>query len=96
MFKKFTNIFSQKKEEILVPVATNWRSGMWVIWDSAPHILFKVGEPAEIHRVDKETGKTVSVVQVSLSQLRQATYDEIPPIRCNITKEAAKELGYAS
>lgn len=69
---------------------------MWVIWNTEPYILYKLGEPCELHKVDKTTGETVAAIAANLDQLRQATYDEIPAVRCHISREAAKELGYAS
>lgn len=77
-------------------ILKDWRAGMWVVFDTKPHILNKVGEPCEIHKVDPATGETVGISLASVDQLRQATYDEIPAIRMGLTREQAKELGYAS
>ena len=73
-----------------------WRPNMWVIFNTEPHILHKLGEQCEIHKVDKVSGETVEIRLATLDQLRQATYDEIPAIRMGLTREEAKERGYAS
>jgi hypothetical protein len=94
MFKKIQSLFLPKDKPVLVP--KQWKTGMWVIFQTEPYILHKVGDPCEIHGVDKHTGDTIIIQQTSLDFLRQATYDEIPAIRRNISREQAKELGYAS
>lgn len=90
----FGNFFKQKEKPAVV--TKQWRSGMWVIFNTKPYILHKVDTPCEIHGVDTLTGETTSIISATLDQLRQATYDEIPAVRRNISKEAAKELGYGS
>jgi len=94
MFSKIVKLFQPKEKPVVV--TKNWRSGMWVVFNTKPHILHKLGEPCEIHGVDSTTGETIEISLASFDQLRQATYDEIPAIRRNISKEAAKELGYGS
>ena len=94
MFNKIQKLFSPK--QVAVPVNKLWRQGMWVIYNEQPHILFKLGEPALIHSVDRVTGETTGQIQVSLDALRQAHWDEIPEVRRKISKEKAKELGYAT
>jgi hypothetical protein len=93
MFESIKNIFAPK---VLVPVAKNWRTGMWVIYQTKPVILHKMGPQMEVHLVDEKSGETHGVAFVEASTLRQATYDEIPAIRRNITREQAKDLGYGS
>ena len=68
---------------------------MWVIHNEEPHIIFKLS-PLLIHSIDKQTGETTGELAVPLEALRQAHYDEIPDIRRGISREAAKELGYAT
>lgn len=85
-----------KPKEKPVLLTKNWRAGMWVMLNNEPHILYKLDTPCELHKVDKSTGETVAVVLSDLGALRQADYDEIPSVRMKLTKEQAKEKGYAS
>lgn len=92
MFTKIKSLFAPK---VYVPVQKNWRIGMWVMYDGEAHILYKL-DPVTIHSVNKETGETTGEKQVPLESLSQAHYDEIPECRRKITREQAKELGYAT
>jgi hypothetical protein len=94
MFQFIKKTFSPKQVE--VPVNKSWRQGMWVIHEGEPHIIFRIGVPTVIHSVNKQTGETTGEKSVSLDSLRQAHFDEIPEIRRQISRERAKELGYAT
>ena len=94
MFKKVLSLLAPKEKPVVL--TKNWRTGMWVVFNTKPYILHKLGTPCEIHGVDSITGETVEIQLALLEQLRQATYDEIPAVRRNISREQAKELGYGS
>lgn len=79
------------------PVVSNWRSGMWVVFENKPAILHKVFEhTGELHFVDEKDGTTVLIVQASLNSLRQALFQEIPECRRGFSEATAKELGYGT
>ena len=93
----FSSIVSKLSPKEKPPVvAKQWRTGMWVVWNTKVYILHKLGELCELHEVSKTTGETIAAVVAPLDHLRQATYGEIPEVRRNISQEAAKELGYGS
>lgn len=70
---------------------------MWVIHHGKIAVIANLGNPlTEIHYTDKISGETLSVNFVSLSELRQALYSEIPIRRQGISIDAAKELGYGA
>jgi hypothetical protein len=93
----FSSIVSKLSPKEKPPVvAKQWKTGMWVIWNTKPYILHKLGETCELHEVSAISGETVNIVSAPLDHLRQSTYEEIPAVRRNISKEAAKELGYGS
>lgn len=72
-----------------------WRTGMWVMEGNRVGILHKMdGVGNELHYVDPETGETTLAAYVSLDQLRQAKFSEIPSCRCGVTLETARGLGY--
>lgn len=77
-------------------VAKQWRTGMWVIFNTKVAILVKIDAPCTIHMVDPITGLTIEEVHTSLDSLRQATYEEIPLVRRGFSKETARGLGYGS
>jgi len=92
----FKKLFNRTNKE---PVVQNkaWRKGMWVInQEQEPSILWTVGDSCVIHVVSKTTGETVKECSVSLNELRQARWEEIPECRRGITKEAGEALGYGS
>jgi hypothetical protein len=94
IFSKWIKYFEPKVQPNIIK--KNWRTSMWVIHEGRPAILFSIDSPCIIHLVDTETGETIEATSVQLSELRQATYDEIPQIRRGISREVAKELGYGS
>lgn len=87
------DIFKTKQKPELP--TRQWKTGMWVVYQTKPAILVAIGIPCTIHLVD-EVGLTTSELQVGIEQLRQATYSEIPQSRRGITLEQAKELGYGA
>ena len=94
MFNTFKSLFVSKVKPEIAP--KQWKAGMWVIYQTKPHILHRLGNPCEIHSVNEQTGETTGIFQVDIDTLRQSTYDEIPASRRGISREQAKELGYGS
>lgn len=73
----------------------NWRVGMWVILEGEVGILAELYESSvNFHKVNPQTGETVSEHVVPFEALRQARWGEIPECRRGFTREAAAELGY--
>jgi len=89
--------FGTTSTTIIKPSTTlkGWKLGMWVVTNTQIGILYSL-TPLTVHLVDKVTGETIQEIYPLLDSLRQATYDEIPACRRQITKEKAMELGYGS
>jgi hypothetical protein len=95
----FKNLWEKKEAPVPPNIITTtivkslWRNNMWVMSPKGVGILFKMGQPCEVHIVDDQ-GLTVSTVLLPLEQLRQATFNEIPHPRRGVSEERAKLLGY--
>ena len=93
IFKKLFNIVN--REPVVQDKA--WSKGMWVMnQDQEPCILWVLGDPCTVHVIDKITGETIKECTVSINDLRQARWGEIPECRRGITKEAGEALGYGA
>ncbi len=92
----FKELFNTAKREP-VNVIKNWRNGMWVVASSnRVGVLYRLGDPCEVHLVDRQSGETVEQIYCPLTELRQAKFGEIPECRRGITKERAEALGYGT
>lgn len=75
----------------------NWKQGMWITTSTGKvGILYKLSDPCNIHIVSRDTGETVEELVLPITELRQATWSEIPECRRGITKAQAEALGYGS
>jgi hypothetical protein len=72
----------------------SFRENMWVMTPQGVGILFKIGQPCDIHLVNETTGETIKNINFLISDLRQARFHEIPASRQGISKEKATALGY--
>jgi len=75
----------------------NWKQGMWVVTQNGKiGILYRLDEQCCVHIVSRDKGETIEELTLPLTELRQATWNEIPECRRGITKEQAEALGYGS
>lgn len=83
---------SLKKQDL----SATWRPGMWVMVGDRVAILHVLTPPsAEVHFVDETDGQTILVQHVTLNELRQAKYREIPYCRrVDFPMEVAVRYGY--
>ena len=73
----------------------SFKRGQWAVLGSSVGILDSfVGADVMFHHVDRETGLTTKVEQISSLNVRPAKISEIPPCRMSIPIEVAKERGY--
>lgn len=86
----------QDKGPMKLPTASgSFKRGQWAMLGSSVGILDSfVGGDVMFHHVDRETGLTTKVEQISALNVRQAHISEIPPCRMSISREVAKERGY--
>ena len=92
-FKQLFNLTTKEP----VNVIKNWRNGMWVVASgNRVGVLYKLGDPCEVHLVNPTTGETTNQISCQLTELRQAKFGEIPECRRGITKERAEALGYGT
>lgn len=92
LFDKIKAPFNRRQVVISTEPKTIWRNNMWVITPAGLGIIFRLGEPSEVHIVD-EGGLTTDVRQFSTEVLRQAYYSEIPENRRGSVEKATR-LGY--
>ena len=91
------NPFKRKANNAVSPVfvkKTGFRNNMWVMTPRGIGILFEYKFPLSTIHLINPNGETTKELSLSVTDLRQALWKEIPISRRGVSKEVGQYLGY--